>query len=181
MDEKLTRVVVVRPGAEPVAEEVAGFAGVKALLGGAHLERIRFGRYDVLCDEDGLRKQLPGNRGGLVGLFVVTHLTHPDLTPLTDAEVAEVVAVMKAPWAPITPASAQAPWEPPPPATLLRVRPDTRSQRWKDAESSCGRHGAAPEDLAIIEEEQAKWDQEHPECTRCGFLLADCACLKTLR
>jgi len=102
------RMVVVRPGAEPVAEDVAGFQGVKQLLGGAHLERIRFGPYDVLCDEDGLRKQLPNNRGGLVGIFVVTHLTDPDLTPLTDAEVAEVLAAMAAPWVPITEASGHA-------------------------------------------------------------------------
>lgn len=91
----MTRMVVVRPGAEPAVEEVAGFEGVKKLLDGAHLERVRFGPYDVLCDEDGLRKQLPGNRAGLVGTFVVTHLADPDLTPLTDAEVTEVLAALR--------------------------------------------------------------------------------------
>jgi hypothetical protein len=140
------KVVVVRPGEAPTVEEVAGFQGVKELLGGAHLERIRFGPYDVLCDEDGLRKKLPqSGRLGLVGTFVVTHLTDPDLTSLTDDEVLQVCGL------------------PPAERPMLRMKPDTRSERWKAAESRCGPHKADPEDLAIIAEEQAKWDAEHPD------------------
>jgi hypothetical protein len=100
MDEAKAKVVVVRPGAAPAVEEIAGFAGVKALLDGAHLERVRLGRYDILCDEDGLRKQLPSNgRLGLVGTFVVTHLRDPDLTSLLEDEIEEVLGLCCDRWA----------------------------------------------------------------------------------
>jgi len=94
------KVVVVRPGQPGSVEEVAGFAGVKALLDDAHLERVRLGRYDILCDEDGLRKKLPSNgRLGLVGTFVVTHMADPDLTSLSESETEEVLGLVHGAWA----------------------------------------------------------------------------------
>lgn len=92
--EGATRVVVCRPGEEPAVEYVSGWRGTKALLGGAHLEVVRLGPYEILCDEDGLRKELPPNRAGIVGTFVVTHLRDPDLTSLTEDEVEEVLGLL---------------------------------------------------------------------------------------
>lgn len=71
-------------------------------------------------------------------------------------------------------------WKPPPFTPLRGMKPDTRSERWKAAEKRYAA-GGTPEDLAIIDEEQAKWDAEHPECPRCHSLLPDCACPKTPR
>ncbi len=43
----------------------------------------------------------------------------------------------------------------------LDMKPDTRSQRWRDAEARCTASHADPADLAIVAEEQARWDAEH--------------------
>ncbi len=42
----------------------------------------------------------------------------------------------------------------------LDMKPDTRSQRWRDAEARITASYAHPDDLAIVAEEQAKWDAE---------------------
>ena len=52
--------------------------------------------------------------------------------------------------------------------TNLRMKPDSRSKRWVEAEERCGeavkrREDPAPEDLAIVAEEQLKWDEAHPD------------------
>jgi len=59
--------------------------------------------------------------------------------------------------------------------TPLRMKPDTRSERWKAAEKRCAeadQKGAFYDknDLAIIQEEQALWDAAHPtiRCPICG-------------
>lgn len=52
----------------------------------------------------------------------------------------------------------------------LRVRPDTRSERWKGAEARIAAEGASEADLKICAEEQTKWDLANPEHAQGSFL-----------
>jgi hypothetical protein len=91
----MSRAVVIEPGKIPVIREIEGFEEARKTIGG-HVERIRMGKFDCLCDEDGRMKGLPVNRpinGGqmIVGTFIVTKLGDDDLLPLTETEASWLV------------------------------------------------------------------------------------------
>ena len=70
---------------------------------------------------------------------------------------------------------------------------DTRNERWKEAEARCTASHADPKDLAVIAEEQAKWDAANPEasiappspstskCESCGYTFPRNACEQVIR
>ena len=93
------RVVVVEPGKIPVVREIEGFEAVRGIVGG-HVERIRMGKYDCLCDEDGGPKGLRPNRtiNGeqmIVGTFVVSKLGKDGLIALSESEASWLIRDLK--------------------------------------------------------------------------------------
>ena len=101
----MSRAVVVRVGQLPEIVEIDSFDEARTIIGG-YVERVRMGTFDVLCDEDGMRKKLPVNRtirAGqiaqynqiLLGTFVVTKLTNVGLGSLTADEVKQVVRLVR--------------------------------------------------------------------------------------
>jgi len=94
------KAVICKPGVDkpeiielPDNEEAA-FKEMQKLVGG-YLERIRAGKFDIYCDEDGNPKQLPPNRpvAGrlLVGTFVVVKNKPGTFDGLTDNEATWLV------------------------------------------------------------------------------------------
>jgi hypothetical protein len=64
-----TRAVIVEVGKIPVVREIEGFEEAKKIIGG-HIQRVRMGKYDCLCDEDGGPKGLAPNRFSFIFLKV---------------------------------------------------------------------------------------------------------------
>lgn len=91
------RAIVCRVGKKPEIVEIAGFEGCQKIVGG-YVQRLRFGDFDILCDEDGGPKGLPFNRTvahfDIVGDFVVTKLMDEGITPLTEDEAARLVRAL---------------------------------------------------------------------------------------
>jgi hypothetical protein len=90
-----TRAVIVEVGKIPVVREIEGFEEAKKIIGG-HIQRVRMGKYDCLCDEDGGPKGLAPNRfiNGdqmICGTFVVTRLKNKGLGPITESEASWLI------------------------------------------------------------------------------------------
>lgn len=93
------RVLLVAVNAPPVAVNVEkSLPALQALIGGGYLEPVTLApRVMLLCDEEGLHKQLPMNRsvstqyfdGDIVGDFFITRVNDAgEHVDLTDADVA---------------------------------------------------------------------------------------------
>jgi len=94
------KAVICKPGVDrpevielPDNEEAA-FKEMQKLVGG-YLERIRAGKYDIYCDEDGRAKRLPPNRPVtgrlLVGTIVIVKFKAGSFAGLTDNEATWLV------------------------------------------------------------------------------------------
>jgi len=56
------KAIVIRPGERAVLQEVDGWNGIKAALGGGYLEAVPVGEdFTLYVDEDGIAKGLPYN------------------------------------------------------------------------------------------------------------------------
>jgi hypothetical protein len=93
------KAVVCKVGEKPEIVELSdngetAFEEVRKLVGG-YVTRVRMGKFDMYCDEDGLPKELPLNRvvagEPIVGTFVVIRYSPQWLVGLTDNEATWLV------------------------------------------------------------------------------------------
>lgn len=94
------KAVVCKVGHKPEIVELsdngeAAFEEIRKIVGG-YVERVRMGKFDLYCDEDGLMKRLPFNRTlpdgrPIVGDFVILHYGPQWLVGLSDSEATWLV------------------------------------------------------------------------------------------
>lgn len=115
------QIIVCRVGQPPVAEHIDNeLDGLRKVIDGGYLQHIilAFGsadpsspraRFDVLCDEDGIAKELPFNRtvGGhhIHGTFFICRSKGDEFAGVSDAEATQLLASLAATAPPSAPSS----------------------------------------------------------------------------
>lgn len=90
------RVIVFEPGKPCTVREIDNdLAPMQAVVGG-YIEQVKMrfsaGVLNVICNEDGIEKQLPQNRWNLLGTFFVARSEGEEFVSLTANDVLSVMA-----------------------------------------------------------------------------------------
>lgn len=96
-----SRIILVEPGKHPAVREVDwdqdSYREIRETLGGAgtwmrYPSQLDGKGLGLIVVEDGLPRQLPYNRWGIVGKFAICRPTSDGLATLTDDDVEKVIA-----------------------------------------------------------------------------------------